>query len=127
GAADRVTVNSIVVVPVCPSATEELLTAREGEPSGGPGPLLRSTETLSEPFLADATSGPPMPLKLPTVTPTGFEPTGELTGSEKAPGPVPVPLPSSTLMVPLSELAVTMSVLPSPLKSARPTDWGCVP
>src|SRR5437763_7348287 len=106
-----------------PSATVTSLMLIEGASSAGQIPLLSSTETLLELELADAASGRPSPLKSPTATQIGYEPTAAFTGGLKA----PVPVPSSTLTVPGSWLAVTRSILPSPLKSAMATDRGCEP
>ncbi len=85
-----------------------------------PRPLPSSTLTLALPLLAETTSSFLSPLKSPTATELGLDPTGKLTA---APNP-PRPLPSSTLTLLLLLLAETTSSFISPLKSPTATELG---
>src|SRR6516225_6939510 len=71
-------------------------------------------------MFATARSSSPSPLKSPTATENGNDPTAEFTAAWK----VPFPSPSSTLTLLVPKLAVTVSSLPSPLKSSTTTDSG---
>src|SRR6266480_3035703 len=82
-----------------------------------PSPLPSSTETSPEFQLAAARSSLPSPLKSPTVTEVGRDPTAKVRPA----GKVPSPLPSSTATLLEPSLATTRSGTPSPLKSPTAT------
>ena len=90
-----------------------------------PVPLPSSTVTVLSPELAVTISAFPSPLKSPTPTKTGVDPTAN--GLPATCVNLPEPLPSSTVTVLSPELAATISALPSPLKSPTATNCGFIP
>src|SRR6516165_3293963 len=100
-----------------------------------PPPVLVKTLTVAALLLPTAKSGRPSPLKSPTATDVAPALVPKLRGAWKVPSPLLSKMlaepGSETLKVPARErpiasllLTTTMSVLPSPLKSAvRIDDW----
>src|ERR1017187_6215657 len=67
----------------------------------------------------------PSPLKSPTTTDQGDDPTPN--GLPAAAVKPPAPFPSSTVTLSLAKLTAAISGTPSPLKSPTTTDSGAVP
>src|SRR5439155_11825128 len=78
-----------------------------------PVPVPSSTATLLDPLRATARSGRPSPLKSPTATEDGRDPTVKLVAAPKL--PVPVPSSTDTLLDP--EHATALPGRPQPLTS----------
>src|ERR1043166_4043948 len=81
------------------------------------------TDTSLEALFATARSCTPSPLKSPTATEKGFDPTVKFDGGPKL--PVPVPMRTDTLFV--LKLGTARSCTPSPLKSPTATESGRSP
>src|SRR5215212_2483716 len=94
--ADSVTVSTALTVPELPSVTVTSPMLIDGASAAGQSLLFSSTETSLELAFAAAASTRPSPLKSPTATATGFDPSAEVTGGRK----VPVPVPINTLTLP---------------------------
>ena len=88
-----------------------------------PAPLPKSIETLLEPALATAKSNLVSPLKSPTATELGADPTAKLVAGVINP---PAPLPKSIEMLLEPKLATARSNLVSPLKSPTATEFGFI-
>ncbi|BAZ33248.1 hypothetical protein NIES4074_57580 [Cylindrospermum sp. NIES-4074] len=88
------------------------------------GLAFNSTETVSSPAFATAKSDLPSPLKSPTVTELGLDPTPMGVAASK---PVLSALRSSTETLLLPLFATAKSDLPSPLKSPTVTELGLDP
>src|SRR5262245_43845616 len=118
-AVDRVTVNTAFAAPVFPSTmvTSPMLRLGGGGGGGGQSPSLSSTDTVFDSPFAATTSGRPSPLKSPTATAEGHEPTVYAAAYVR----VTFPLPNNSLTVSVPASEVTASSLPSPLKSATAT------
>jgi len=85
--------------------------------------VFNATDTLFELKFATARSGLPSPLKSPTATETGLEPTA--TGAAAVKAPVPDPNNTDTLFE--LTFATARSRLESPSKSPTATETGVVP
>src|SRR5580704_14834255 len=99
-----------------------------GLPGAGvkpPFPFPRRTVTLQSALLAMTRSSKPSPLKSPTATVTGVEPT--VNGQPGALVNPPAPLPSSTCTSVLDQSVIATSGMPSPLKSPTAAESGHTP